>query len=194
VLTLDWLAERLATDLDDHGVTAEVVYGSHNAVHAKPGPRVVVGLAPGFRFESPEGPFTPGIADLGDGHGARQLFCRWQEFTVWVREAPAEEAPDEERSLSAQRRCAALTHEVAAGLRRILAESLHKDFSGEWADPGAADLTYGAIVILQGSVGIPVLDQKYPKLAPVPADATTTTIAGFPGGVEYEAAKTEPAH
>src|SRR5688500_14442575 len=88
-LSADWLAQQIAVDFAARGVEAEVVYGAEKQPHAKPGPRVVVGLDPAFEIGPPAGSNAPGVRTLPGGTaGARSLMTRQQRVLIQVKAPP----------------------------------------------------------------------------------------------------------
>lgn len=183
MLTVDQIPAILETNLQEmFNITGiPVLYGTETEAYAQGPAKIIVGLAETFTFLPGSGGHHPGPADLGDGTAARILYICEQDFRVWVRGAPpANSVPAGQRAVAAQQSTAALRHAVAAALWKAGnggegTEGQVTVVSGTWHDPKTQDFQYGAVVILNCKVRIPVLDQAYAKLQLDINNVTTTT-------------------
>jgi hypothetical protein len=191
-LSVDWLAEQVKADFQARGIVAEVLYGTEKDVHAKPGPRVIIGLDPNFEIGPPAGPNAPGVKTLPGGtEGARSLMSRLQGVFVSVKTPPPDGSTgNPERSKLAHQLCAALLHETLAAIYRVAHGSVSFG-SAQWQGVETADFQYPAHVKFRCVLAIPVLDIRWPKVTI--EQLTTKVYAVDPGdGSETLDAETPP--
>lgn len=190
MLSVDELYEAIKADLAARSITALVEFGSWKAEWNTGANRVVVGL--GDYVIEPEGaPNAPGvrIVDQASGAGARSLFSRRQVATIWVHGQPPGER-DPERSLKAHRATSVLLHQVLGAIYRFAHGSL-KTTRGTWPTDSRQDFVFGSLTVFYVDLGIPVLDDLMPGVAPdtalsvmavhsVDADGETELVAEIP--------------
>jgi hypothetical protein len=167
-LSVDWLRDRIAEHFTAQGIDTPVVYGTEqDSRNADTRTRVVIGLQTGpgsFRLGPAGPPGAPGHQQIEPGYSVRSIATQRQGIWIAIRGvAPPTVVTDRVRV--SQTITVDLMHDVLRAIHRPAhgSENFAVDATGEWVDADQADAAYGAMIILRGTMDIPVFDVRRPR-------------------------------